>query len=445
MQPPWRKSSSILLWMMLTLSGAARANVIGSDAQNFNPTTSGLDFVTVQSGRTLDPGTLNMGLFFNYAINTLSFLQDADPGAVQNRTRLNDKLLSMDLNIGYGISQNWDIGLSLPFLVSQTIDNSTQVAYFANSGGFTEARANAKYRFYQGEDSAWATIFSINKNLIVNDPYAGVNAGPTLNAELAYSKKLGEFWVGLNAGHRWRNRGESLASTFGFDPLPNQWIYSAAVSRRISSADTKLIGEIFGSSPSEQTQDLNLSNRERSNLEALLGVKHDYSENLALHAGAGSGLQKGFATPDYRIYVGLNWTSSPPRVSQPEGNLKVYVLSNLKFKFDSDVLTEYSQGQVNKVITSIQGIRDIIDIRVEGHTDSMGPDEYNLQLSRRRALAIKKVLAEKIPFDSAKITSEGYGKTQPIADNDNYQGRAQNRRVVITVHSKELGSKQMTR
>jgi hypothetical protein len=54
---------------------SALANVIGTDLQNFNSTTNGLDFVTVQSSKTLDPGVLNLGLFFNYGVNTLPYFE----------------------------------------------------------------------------------------------------------------------------------------------------------------------------------------------------------------------------------------------------------------------------------------------------------------------------------------------------------------------------------
>ena len=47
------------------------ANVVGVDTQNFNPTTSGLDFVTVHSSETLKPGYVNFGFYLNYAGNTL--------------------------------------------------------------------------------------------------------------------------------------------------------------------------------------------------------------------------------------------------------------------------------------------------------------------------------------------------------------------------------------
>ena len=59
------------LCVILVLSSNALANVIGPDAQNFNPITSGLDFVTVQSSETLKPGIFNFGTFLNYAVNFL--------------------------------------------------------------------------------------------------------------------------------------------------------------------------------------------------------------------------------------------------------------------------------------------------------------------------------------------------------------------------------------
>jgi OOP family OmpA-OmpF porin len=69
---------------------------------------------------------------------------------------------------------------------------------------------------------------------------------------------------------------------------------------------------------------------------------------------------------------------------------------------------------------------------VEGHTDALGADDYNLDLSRRRAEAVKAALATAgLPADA--IRAQGLGETDPIETNDTEEGRAQNRRVVIVV------------
>lgn len=443
-------SKIIFAFFILIYSTSSIANVVGADHQNFNPTTNGIDFVTVQSGQTLDPGILNFGIFLNYAANTLSFLESANPVLIQNKKKLNDRLLSSDFNFGLGLMKNWDIGFSFPYLLRQDIDNTSQVAYFDSTGN-TEQRFNTKYRFFQSGEHSWAAVFSVNRNAIENNPYTGQDPGLILNFELATSWKAGNWWYGINAGHRWRNQGRSLASVFSIDPIPNQYIASIAASRYITAWNLKWIIESYGSMPSEKTGS-NLSNRDYSNLELLSGLKWDATENMAWHAGLATELMQGFGTPDYRIYIGLNyamgplWRQAPPpqpappvasaSKPQPPPETRTFTLTNLKFKFDSDILEESSLPELDEVVLFIRELQTYVLVEVEGHTDSLGNDSYNLRLSQKRADAIRKKLISILKGDARKFKAEGFGETKPIADNSNYQGRAQNRRVVVTVHTK---------
>jgi len=130
-----------------TLSGlltpVSQANVVGSDMQNFNPTTSGLDFVTVESAETLEPGFFNFGFFMNYAVNTLPYFEATD--SVQTRSKFNDTVLGGDLNVGYGVSKNFDLGLSLPQVITSSVKTKSWNGKFRDNGN-TEVRINAKYR-----------------------------------------------------------------------------------------------------------------------------------------------------------------------------------------------------------------------------------------------------------------------------------------------------------
>jgi len=72
-------------------------------------------------------------------------------------------------------------------------------------------------------------------------------------------------------------------------------------------------------------------------------------------------------------------------------------------------------------------------VRLEGHTDSMGTDEYNQKLSERRAESVKKYLTKEGAVNKKMISTIGYGKTRPIASNDTEEGRAKNRRVEIVI------------
>ncbi|MBY0386132.1 hypothetical protein K2X05_13315 [bacterium] len=131
-----------LILLILSTPLFVFANVVGVDTQNFNPTTSGLDFVTVHSSKTLSPGVMNFGLFLNYAVNTLPNYEDT---VAQNRFEPRDSLLSMDLNMGFGIMNNWDVGISLPQVLSQTVDeNSTALRGQFEQTGINEVRLNSK-------------------------------------------------------------------------------------------------------------------------------------------------------------------------------------------------------------------------------------------------------------------------------------------------------------
>jgi outer membrane protein OmpA-like peptidoglycan-associated protein len=72
------------------------------------------------------------------------------------------------------------------------------------------------------------------------------------------------------------------------------------------------------------------------------------------------------------------------------------------------------------------------NVLIEGHTDSVGSDDFNLALSQQRANSVKaRLVADAV--DAARITTVGYGEKYPVASNDTKAGKAQNRRVDLIV------------
>jgi len=69
---------------------------------------------------------------------------------------------------------------------------------------------------------------------------------------------------------------------------------------------------------------------------------------------------------------------------------------------------------------------------IEGYTDSVGSDAYNLDLSQRRAEAVRDLLLRN-GVNTAQLTTHGYGKASPVASNDTVEGRQQNRRVELII------------
>ena len=110
---------------------------------------------------------------------------------------------------------------------------------------------------------------------------------------------------------------------------------------------------------------------------------------------------------------------------------QVISLPNVNFELNSAKLTASSVATLDGAAETLNKFTDI-NAEVAGHTDSTGADAYNMSLSDKRAKSVKDYLIGK-GVSAARLSSKGFGETQPIADNSNKQGRAMNRRVVLNV------------
>jgi outer membrane protein OmpA-like peptidoglycan-associated protein len=445
-----RRVALVGMFSLLTGVNELHANVVGSDMQLFNPTTDGLDFVTVESSETLLPGYVNFGLFMNYAVNTLPYFEAE--GTSQSRTKFNDKLLAADLNVGVGLLKNLSVGLSLPQILTQSVSTGGYHGKFRDNGN-TEVRLNSKLRLVGDEDGGIAIGGVVNINRTKDNPYVGKGNAPIYTAQLIGDKKVtSELTLGANLGYRWRKSAESLPEADPIKPLPNQIIASAAASYHIADLDSKIIFEIFGSKPAKSAT-VN-GDRTASSSEALLGVKHDVDHSLAIHGGFGTELQHGLSSPDWRIYAGVNYAmgpsaSEPKRVSSeskaPVINAKPFsgppkafekvVVHDILFEFDSDDRmvgpSKDTLEQLAKYLVQPPAYTKLI---VTGHTDSIGGVGYNDELSLNRANTIKRWLVNQHRLDPAKIVTEGKGEREPVAKNANFQGRQLNRRVEFKIY-----------
>lgn len=125
--------------------------------------------------------------------------------------------------------------------------------------------------------------------------------------------------------------------------------------------------------------------------------------------------------------------AAPAPAAEPPQD-EVIVLSDLGdvlFAFDAAKLTPAAEATLDTVVEKLRGA-DVLAIRVDGHTDSVGSDAYNQGLSERRAASVVDYLiSQGVPAE--KLTSQGFGESKPLGDNGTDEGRAQNRRVEIHV------------
>lgn len=125
---------------------------------------------------------------------------------------------------------------------------------------------------------------------------------------------------------------------------------------------------------------------------------------------------------DIRVDYGVE---DPVSVLEAEGE---YTTRSIFFDTNSSTLRPESTPELERLQTLLESHGKTVII--EGHTDSTGADDYNMELSQRRAEAVKAYLVAH-GIDAAMIQSVGKGETEPIADNGTDEGRQANRRVVV--------------
>lgn len=181
------------------------------------------------------------------------------------------------------------------------------------------------------------------------------------------------------------------------------------------------------------------------------GAKYFITENLYARAGveAQYNIDQGDTEWAPSVGVGMNFgggskpapvvAAAPEPVPEPapvaeEPAQVVRVELDVKFDFDKAQVKEESYGDI-KNLADFMNQYPQTSTTVEGHTDSVGTDSYNQQLSEKRASAVREVLVNQYGVEGQRVNAAGYGETQPVADNATESGRAINRRVEAQVEA----------
>ena len=111
---------------------------------------------------------------------------------------------------------------------------------------------------------------------------------------------------------------------------------------------------------------------------------------------------------------------------------KISMTLHFEFDFDKAVVRPEAHDDATKIADALKkfpGAKALL----EGYTDNVGAEKYNMGLSRRRAESVKMYLVEKFNIDAARVSTVGYGESNPVATNDTPAGQQMNRRVVANI------------
>ena len=183
------------------------------------------------------------------------------------------------------------------------------------------------------------------------------------------------------------------------------------------------------------------------------GLKYYFTENLFAKASVDGmhNIDRGDSEWMAGVGVGLNFGGGARQVAaveptpepapapivdtEPEPAPEVVrVELDVKFDFDKSRVREESYGDIKNLADFMQQYPQT-STTVEGHTDSVGTDQYNQRLSERRAEAVRDVLVNQYGVEGGRVNSVGYGESRPVADNATDAGRQINRRVETEVEA----------
>lgn len=148
-------------------------------------------------------------------------------------------------------------------------------------------------------------------------------------------------------------------------------------------------------------------------------------------AGAGVGYMMDKQEQDMRQAL----AASDAAAVQREGNLLSVVLKgDVSFDTNSSVVRPGLYGELDRIASVLVQYPQTL-IRIEGHTDNVGSEAHNMDLSRRRAEAVKNLLVQR-GVDGSRMEVVAFGESTPVATNDTEAGRQKNRRVELKIAPK---------
>lgn len=155
------------------------------------------------------------------------------------------------------------------------------------------------------------------------------------------------------------------------------------------------------------------------------------STQLAASESARATAERARVEADARTAAAMSALAKLAAVKEEARGLVITLSGSVLFRTDEATLLPEAQTRLGQVADALLATKER-SIVVEGHTDSMGSDEHNQELSQRRAETVRTFLTSR-GYDAARIGAVGIGEARPIADNATPEGRANNRRVEIVI------------
>ena len=134
--------------------------------------------------------------------------------------------------------------------------------------------------------------------------------------------------------------------------------------------------------------------------------------------------------PGITFFITYTKVSYPGEIEEQLAKKRKVDVYGIYFDFASDSIRPESEPILREIGAALSSNKDWT-LTINGHTDSVGTVAANRDLSERRSAAVRKALVERYKVDGSRLTTSGFGSSQPKEKNDTDIGRARNRRVEL--------------
>ncbi len=443
-----KKSAKIVLAAVIaslagtTVAPSAQAASNGINIQTLTPAL-GMNYMMAESATpeySLDGKTDGYRRYFlNVSYNMLnSPLVQLDPTLTTRQSTVVTRLQTLDMAAGIEVNGRVAFGLAVPL---NMIQMPSQAAAFSPGDMrlFSKiylTRDRKKVNFALVPE---ITLPTGSTDLYVSDGSLG--AGMMVAAEYDF----GPVKAAANAGYRY-NGGAQFQDMNFKSRIPMALGVSVPVGPRWN-----INGEVSGNIPLPVSRYQNPS-------EIYGGVRYAMNQNFVFHSGVSTGDVTGTGSGDFRFSIGLKFSPAVsqdrPYVKQQQQPIRVAqaapapaprviwtkkeikITEEVKFEENKDVITASGKNLLDEVALVIkQNGKNFKRIRIEGHTNEIGSDAYNMNLSKRRATAVREYLASR-GVERKVLDGFGFGKRRPKAVSKKLSKEARlaiNRRVEFKV------------
>lgn len=410
-----------------SLAHARDTGLQGFAIDTFAPAVDPFGFYSVQS-----PRNLNSGQFF-FQLNQSLTLGSLFPVVVNGTEEdLVRSVWTLNATSSVGITDFLSVGMNLPtYLRARETDLDTSESFTTTSLG--DLSLFAKLRLVPEGKIMPGLGLLVSSTVPTGDSGKFLGNGKTTpRADLLIGKSGELFEVAANIGASFPPERTVLGRDFD-----DRLHYGLAARVPIAFLDPNLFvqGEVTGQMTLQNPSSIS------SPVGFLAGLKKRFESGWSVDVGAGGGWNnaagnapfRGVASVGYDFQVKKSERSREVKtISAPRAVERAEVTEAVYFEVNSTALSSEAQKTISNFVPSIQNARNDSIIRIEGHTDDHGERLLNLQLSRRRAEAVRLKLVQ-AGISPDRLQALWYGAYAPTQGNETAEGRRLNRRVELRI------------